>query len=53
MSTERDLVERYRRIVGYVPPMFTDLIRVLAHPDVISYTRKFLDEQEALEAQDE
>jgi len=45
-SAEAALTKRYKQVVGYVPPMFTDLLHVLSHPDVIEHTREYLNEAE-------
>lgn len=37
------VIERMRRMLGYVPVGTRDLLNVLAHPDCIAATRAFLD----------
>lgn len=38
-----DVIEKVQRMVGYVPNGTLDLMNVLAHPDTIALTRRFLD----------
>lgn len=42
-----DIVFQMIKMVGYCPVGTRDLLRILAHPDMIDLTRKFLDESEA------
>lgn len=33
-----ELIKRLERVIGYVPVGTYDLLRVLAHPDVVEYS---------------
>lgn len=37
------VIEQIQKMVGYVPVGTLDLMNILAHPDVVSHTRTFLD----------
>lgn len=41
-ATEEALIERIQRIVGYVPVGTRDLLHILSHPDIISYSERYL-----------
>jgi hypothetical protein len=43
IATQRELLAKVERVVGYLPIGTTDLLRVLAHPDVVRLTRRYLD----------
>ena len=39
---ETALIERIQRVVGYVPVGTKDLLHILTHPDVVSYTQNYI-----------
>lgn len=43
---EQALLQKYKRLIGYIPIGLRDTLQVLAHPDVIDLTRAFLDSKE-------
>lgn len=45
-ENEKALMKQLERMLGHVPVGTLDLVRVLAHPDVIDLTRKVLDDKD-------
>lgn len=45
-SEKEDLIEQMTRIVGHVPIGTRDLLNVLIHPDLIEYTKKYINAQD-------
>ena len=45
MDTEKELIERMKKMLGYVPIGTTDLLHVLTHPDLIDLTRRYVEEK--------
>jgi hypothetical protein len=43
-TIEWALLRRVERVVGYLPVGTCDLLRILAHPDVLPLTRDYLSE---------
>ena len=42
---ERAIMQQAEKMLGYSPVGMRDLLRVLAHPDVIELTREYLAER--------
>jgi hypothetical protein len=42
-----ELIGTMKFMLGYVPAGTSDLLSIIAHPDVIQLTRAYLDEMEA------
>lgn len=38
--------KKVERVVGYIPQGLGDILSILAHPDVIELTKKFLEEKD-------